>query len=149
MKNFLGILLIIISLFMLLGFIKSNTEHELLVRVITFILAVVIPFSSGFGLLLSNYKQKKLLDNSKGSLANKILGSEILKLAEKNNAKLTVLEVVKELSVESNVAQEILDAFVAKNFAEIELTESGIIVYSFVDIQRLNEKEFSKGVLDA
>ena len=33
-------------------------------------------------------------------------------------------------------------------FAEIEVTESGMLVYAFPDVQRLPEKGMSRGILD-
>ena len=59
------------------------------------------------------------------------------------------MEVVGELALTPEAAKEALDAFHARELAEIEITDSGVLVYAFHDIQRLREKAYSKGLLDA
>jgi hypothetical protein len=36
-----------------------------------------------------------------------------------------------------------------RGLAEVEVSESGVLVYSFYDVRHLGEKEAARGVLDA
>ncbi len=45
-------------------------------------------------------------------------------------------------------AKEVLESLHTQGLSEIELTESGMIVYTFYDILNLSEKDSAKGVLD-
>ena len=62
--------------------------------------------------------------------------------------KLTIIEVMSEVRIEFDLAKKILNSFADQNIADLEVTESGILVYSFYDIQHLSEKSSSRGILD-
>ena len=46
-----------------------------------------------------------------------------------------------ELAVDNDKTKEVLDSLAAQSLANVELTESGIIVYSFYDVLHLGEKK--------
>jgi hypothetical protein len=77
------------------------------------------------------------------------LEAEVLRLAKQKGGKLTVVEVMTDLALDSDAAKEVLDSMAGKSLAEVELTESGIIVYAFYEVRHLQDKESAKGVLDA
>ncbi|MDH3601901.1 MAG: hypothetical protein OEU26_20000, partial [Candidatus Tectomicrobia bacterium] len=93
--------------------------------------------------------RQEWLEHRKERLRQRTLEAEILRLAAHRGGKLTVVEVVSELAVEPDTAKQALDALLGQSLAEIELTDSGVLVYTFYDIQHLAEKRASKGVFDA
>ncbi len=148
-KTITGICLLALSIFMLLGFLNADINAGIWVKFLSFVITVILPFSGGAAILFSNYKDKKKLTLSKSLLAKKTLESEVLKLAKEKGGSLTAIEVVTEFAVDIDTAKQTLDSLAEQSVAEIELTESGIIVYSFYDIKHLKDKSTSKGVLDA
>ena len=74
--------------------------------------------------------------------------SEVIRLARRLGGKVTVLEVVADSAMGTEAAKEMLDALVTGELADMEVTESGLIVYSFPDLQRLDEKDRAKGILE-
>ena len=141
--------LLLLSLFMLLGFLKSDLTVGTAISTLTFLIAVVLPAVGGVALLYSHWKQEEQLANRKQGLRQQTLEAEILKLAEHKGGKLTVVEVVSEMAVNTDTAKHTLDSLATRSLAEIELTDSGVLVYAFYDIQHLSEKSSAKGVLDA
>ncbi|MGH1365709.1 MAG: hypothetical protein ACRBF0_19265 [Calditrichia bacterium] len=144
-----GIGLIAVALFMVLGMFNMKSEPGFAVLVATFVIAVLIPAGFGFALIRSHQQGGKNLNKSRDTLRQKTLEAEILNLAGKKNGKVTVVEVVREFAVETDAAKRALDSLHEQSMAEIELTESGVLVYAFHDIKHLSEKDSSRGVLDA
>ena len=74
--------------------------------------------------------------------------SEVIRLARRLGGKVTVLEVVADSAMGTEAAKETLDALVTGELADIEVTESGVLVYVFPDLQHLDEKDRAKGILE-
>ncbi len=148
-KSTIGIALIILSLFMLMGFFNADVEAGALVQLLSLVITVALPFAGGSYIIYSHYKEKEKLISNKNDLRNKTLEAEILKLAEKKGGKLTVVEVMSDLALNKDTAKELLDSIASQSLADVELTESGVIVYSFYEIRHLKDKQKAKGVLDA
>ena len=138
-----------LSLFMLIGFLKAELEDRPLANSLAFGIAVVLPMTGGLSLLYFHSKQKRNLAMSRENLRLRTLQTEILKLASAKQGKLTTIEVMSELGIESDLATIVLNSLTHQNIAELEVTESGVLVYSFYDIQHLSEKSSSRGILDA
>lgn len=143
-----GSILIVISMFMLLGFFNADLDSGPVVSLLTFFIAVVLPFAGGAGLIYSHYKRRESLGARREYLRQKTLEAEVLKLAEQKGGKLTVIEVVSELAIAAETAKGVLDSLAIQSIAEVEITDSGVIVYSFYDVSHLAEKPAAKGVLD-
>ena len=144
-----GMALLGLSLFMLMGFFKAELENRPLANSLAFGIAVVLPMTGGLSLLYLHSRKKRILVRSRDNLRRKTLQAEILKLASVRNGKLTIIEVMTELEIELEAATIALNSLTHQNIAEVEVTESGILVYSFYDIQHLSEKSSSRGILDA
>lgn len=145
--------LICLALFMMLGFSKASPQVSPIMSLLTLLLTVGLPAVGGAALLRSYTKQRReqhdTLSDRKALLRQRTLEAELLKLAERKGGKLTVVEVVSETAVDADAAKQALESLAAQGFAQIELTDSGVIVYAFYDIQHLPDKPSSKGVLDA
>ena len=56
-------------------------------------------------------------------------------MAARHEGRLTVVEVAGELAVPTTTAEELLNELIARELADIEITESGLLVYAFHDVQ--------------
>ena len=48
----------------------------------------------------------------------------------------------------TTTAEELLHGLMAREQAEIEVTDSGLLVYAFNDVRHLSEKETARGLLE-
>lgn len=145
-----GSALIGLSLFMLLGLTKAKLPQNRVVKALTIGIAVVLPMGTGAGLLYSHFKpNQKYLKTRREELQARTIQSEIIKLAIVHNGKLTAVEVVAALGISAEVAQQQLNLLTHQNLAELEITESGTLVYDFHDVQALSEKIDAKRIADA
>jgi len=137
-----------VSLFMLLGFLGADLAVAAGPKAIAFLLTVGLP-AAGAGLLLrSHLNDRRLGTGARDAIRAQTFRSEILRLAVGKGGKLTVAEVIAELAIDKATAEAALEALHLEELAEIEITESGMLVYEFPDIRRLGEKGGAKGVLD-
>jgi hypothetical protein len=60
-----------------------------------------------------------------------------------------VLEAVAESALALDEAQAAFDELCAGGLAEPEVTDSGLIVYTFRDLMLLGEKSASRGLLES
>lgn len=148
MRPVAGFGLIGVSLFMLLGFFTADLSGSALVTLLTLLIGVGIPGAAGGTLLYQHFGGQKRLAGSRAQLKRQTQESELLRLAGEHGGRLTVVEVVRELAVTHGEAEELLKSLQVRGFAEIEITESGMLVYRFPDVQLLEEKSSGTGVLD-
>lgn len=144
-----AVALLLLSLFMLFGFLRSGAAIGAPATIFALLLTVGLPAAGGIALLAGRVRGRNRLGARREQLRRQTIDAEILRLAEQHAGKLTVVEVVSALAVTPAAAQEALNDFHTRELAEIEITESGVLVYVFRDIQRLEEKAHSRGVLDA
>ncbi|NEQ52966.1 MAG: hypothetical protein F6K11_22970 [Leptolyngbya sp. SIO3F4] len=151
MKKLLGgIGLLGLSGFMLLGFAKANlSDQSTAVKAITFGIGVGLPLAGGIGLVRSHRQDQKRIAANQSKAQLRTLQSDILKLAKVNQGKLTEIEVISELGIEQAVVNKALTKLCQQDLAEIEMTDSGLLVYVFPDIQQLPHKHYSRGLIDA
>lgn len=143
-----AIALLFVSLFMLLGFMRSSASLAAPSTIVALLLTVGLPAVGAAALLAGRFRGGRRLTARREQLRLQTIDAEILRLAEQHAGKLTVVEVVSALAVTPEAAKNALDGFHTRELAEIEITDSGVLVYVFHDVQRLKEKAFSKGVLD-
>ncbi len=66
MKNNIGIILIVISLFMLFGFSNADIQEGFHIKLAAFALTVILPFTAGIAIIYSNYiKREQTPENKK------------------------------------------------------------------------------------
>ena len=144
-----AVALLLLSLVMLLGFVRSGASIGAPATIVALLLTVGLPAAGGIALLTGRVRGRNQLSARREQLRRQTIDAEILRLAEEHGGKLTLVEVMSALAVSSDVAQSALEGFHSRDLAEIEITESGVLVYVFRDIQRLEEKAHSRGLLDA
>jgi predicted DNA-binding transcriptional regulator len=143
-----GAALIGVALFMLLGFFNaSSMSAPAAVAALAF--TVGLPGAAGVALLRSHFATKGSLVRRREELRRQTQEAEILKLAQEHHGKLTVVEVTTRLALPTTTVEELLAGLHERGLAEIELTDAGLIVYRFPDVQSLPGKNTSRDVLEA
>jgi predicted DNA-binding transcriptional regulator len=140
--------LIVLALFMLLGFFNAGPMSSA-VAGLTLLIAVALPAAAGAALLRSHFRDATGFAQQREQLRLQTYESEILQLAQRKGGKLTVVEVAAETGLDAPTADAALQSLAQHGVAEIEVTDSGVLVYAFYDIQKLPEKASSRNILDA
>lgn len=70
----------------------------------------------------------------------------LLKLARQKGGSLTILEAATDGRITVEKAEEILRELAARGHAEVRVSESGLIVYHFPEIERWDEKHWAKPI---
>lgn len=148
MERFFGVGLLLLSLLMLYGFLRSDVDPSAPATVIALLIVVGLPALGGGALLWRQLGDPARNAQRRDALRRQTLQSEVLKLAGRHQGKLTVVEVMSEMALTPEVAKETLDGLMTAGLADIEVTESGVLVYAFGDVRHLSEKSQSKGILD-
>jgi hypothetical protein len=143
-----GGLLILLAIFMLAGFLNADVERAAGTTLLALLVTVALPAGAGIALLRKGAGGRKRLEERREVLRQQTLTSELVRLAGQRGGKLTAVEVVSEFAVTPDEAEAALRDLVVRGLAEPEVTESGLLVYAFHDVQRLEEKPRSKGVLE-
>jgi hypothetical protein len=141
-------LLLMLSLFMLLGFLASEQDQSGPAIAVALLLMVGVPGVSSIYLFVTHFRRGKRAEERKEQLRRQTLDAEILKLAAERGGRLTIVELVTELALTPEAAKLSLDAMHARELAELEMTDSGLLVYSFRDVRGLGEKSRARGLLD-
>jgi len=144
-----GLALVGISLFMLLGFVNADLAVSGLATALALLVGVGIPGTAGAAILMKHFRGGKRLESRREQLRLQTLEAELLRMAGEHGGRLTVVEVVRELAMTHSDAEALLKSTVQHGVAEIEISDDGLLVYRFPDVQLLEGKSTSKGVLDA
>lgn len=75
--------------------------------------------------------------------------NRVLRLASERGGRLTVTEAATETGMAAEEAEEILKKLAEGGFVEIEVTDSGLMVYRFPEIVHGHEKHWSRGLESA
>jgi hypothetical protein len=142
-------LLILLGLFMLIGFLRSDATLTAPATAVALLITVVLPAAGGLALAAGQLRGRGRLARRKEELRRQTVESEILRLAEQRGGKLTAVEVASEMAISPETAKDALDSLALRELAEIEITDSGLIVYALRDVRHLAEKPHARGVLDA
>ena len=144
-----GIGLLFVSAFMFLGaLLGAGADQSTGIRVFVFALTVLLPGAAGFRLVRESRRALPRGSAGPDALRRQTWESEILKLAQSRGGRLTVVEVVADTIISAEDAEATLGAMVGRGMAEPEVTEKGLIVYRFPDVQQLRDKESSRGILE-
>lgn len=145
----LGVGLLALSLFMLLGFLRSGADVGAPATIAALLIAVALPAAGGIALLTAPLRRRGRLATRKELLREQTVEAEILRLAAQREGRLTAVEVATEFALPPEKAKELLEALMVRDLADIQVTDSGVVVYLFHDIKHLADKPHAKGVLDA
>ena len=141
------------------------TAVDLLASFIVFLLMVVLPMRIGLRLLGGSSEKKEEAPPAPQAIRplaappppppspppvedddRDELEVDILQLARKKGGRLTVLEAVTELEVGVDEAQAVLEDLQVRGIAGVLVSDSGLLVYSFHELQHLDDKDEAKPV---
>jgi hypothetical protein len=142
-------LLMLLSLLMLIGFLGSDAAIGAPATVAALLITVVLPAAAGVALASGHFRGRGRLARRREELRQQTIESEILRLAEQHGGRLTAVEVASDMAISPEAAKEALDSLALRELAELEITDSGVLVYAFHDVRHLREKSQARGVLDA
>jgi hypothetical protein len=141
--------LALLALLMLAGFLNSDVALAAPATLAALALTVGLPAVGAVLLARGHFAEKSRLTGRKAELRRNTVDAEILRLAAQHGGRLTAVEVATALSMAPGAAQEALESLGIRGHADVEVTEDGVLVYSFYDIRHLGGKSSAKGVLDA
>lgn len=141
--------LVLLAVFMLAGFLNSDLPLGAPAALAALAITVGLPAVGAALLVRGHYAEKSRLSGRKAELRRNTLDAEILRLAGQHGGKLTAVEVATALAMTPEAAQEALKSLGIRGQADVEVTDDGVLVYSFYDVRHLGGKSSAKGVLDA
>jgi hypothetical protein len=144
-----GGLLMLLSLFILVGFFQSDAPLAAPATIAALLISVALPAAGGVALIAGHVRGRGRRLARREELRRQTIESEILRLAEQRGGRLTAVEVASDMAISPEAAKDALDSLALRELAELEITESGVLVYSFHDVRHLREKPHARGVLDA
>lgn len=139
--------LLLLALFMLVGFLRADVDASAPATLIAVLIGVGLPAAGGVA-LIARPGARRRLEQRREELRRQTLEAEVLRLAARHGGRLTVVEVVTELAVDADGAKQVLDALMVRGLAEIEVTDSGMLVYTFHDVASLPDKSSARGLLE-
>ncbi|HEY9226821.1 MAG TPA: hypothetical protein VIP11_09255 [Gemmatimonadaceae bacterium] len=145
-RNAGGIALLVVAALMFFGFMRSSASIAAPATIVALLLTTVAPAIGGVMLLRGGgLARSRRLDQ----LRQQTIDAEILRMAVSEGGRLTALEVATALALTPETAKEALDALVARDIADIAVSDRGVVVYTFHDAKHIGGKDQAKGVLDA
>jgi hypothetical protein len=143
-----GALLLVLSLFMMIGFARSSASLANFATLLALVLTVGLPAVGGAALITSHFRHGRRFEQRRDLLRQQTLEAEILRLAAQRDGRITLVEIVTEMAVPAELAQQALEALTMREVADVAVTDSGVLVYTFHDILHLDEKPDARGVLE-
>ncbi len=140
--------LIAIALFVVLGFVRSEVDPLALSTIVALAIGAGLPAGGAAWLLARHFGARRRIGQRREQLRRDTIEAEVLRMAGRNDGRLTAVEVAGELAVSPAMAEEVLNGLMTRELAEIEVTDSGLLVYTFHDVRHLSEKAAARGILE-
>jgi predicted DNA-binding transcriptional regulator len=138
--------LYLVALFLFVGFLRSDAPFTLATG-IALLLGVGVPVVVASRMLLNQGETQRRMQKQ-GELRSRTVEAEVLRIAKAHQGKLTIVEIVSELAITPEEAKAAVDSLVRQQIGDIEVTESGVLVYVFHDIKHLQEKQAARNILE-
>lgn len=133
---------------MVAGFLRADVDPFAPATLFALLIATGLPAVGGSWLLARHLGARRRIAARREELRRDTLEAEILKMAERYGGRLTTVEVAAELALPAATAEEFLNDLMARELADIKITDSGILVYAFHDVRHLSEKETARGLIE-
>ena len=143
-----GVALLGLAAFMLLGFLRSTVSLAAPATMLALAITVALPGIAGAALVARRFQHGSRLNVSRETLRRQTVESEILRLAAGQGGRLTLVEIVSEMAVSATEAQAALDALTEREVADIAITETGTLVYTFRDLEGRVDKGGARPILE-
>lgn len=141
--------LALLALLMLAGFFNSSLSLAAPATLAALALTVGLPAAGAVLLARGHFAEQSRLVGRKAELRGQMVDAEILRLAAAHQGRLTSVEVATALSMRPEDAAEALKQLGIRGQADVQVTDDGVLVYSFYDVRHLSGKTTARGVLDA
>ena len=138
--------LIALAALMFVGFLGSNRSLAQPATIAALLIVVVLPAIAGVALIRGIGSADEA---RRAKLRQQTIEAEVMKLAIQHAGKLTAIEVATALALPQDETTRALEAMVEREVADLEITDEGVIVYTFDAARRLGSKDTSRGILDA
>ena len=138
--------LLLLSAFMLLGFLRSSASLGSPTALFALLIAVGVPAAGGVALLRgalgANPKERM------EQLRQQTIEAEVLRLAMQHHGRLTVVEVTTALALTGDEAKRTLDDLVQRDVADLDFNEEGVLFYTFHDAKYFKGESKPKELAD-
>jgi hypothetical protein len=124
-----GAALLLVAAFMLLGFARSSAGLASPTALFALLLTVGLPAVGGIALLRGSMGR-----SSKARMAQlrqQTIDAEILRLAMRHQGRLTAVEVASALALDGVESKSALDDLVNRQVADLEVSDEGVLIYTF------------------
>ena len=148
-----GCCLIAVGLFVLLGFTQADVQGGL-ATIVALLIGAGLPVAGGAWLIARHlgdgglFGAERVRGERREALRRETLEAEVLRLAGRHAGRLTAVEVAGELAVSPAAAEEALHALALRKVADLQITDSGVLVYVFHDVLHAPEKDQARRLLD-
>src|SRR5688500_4484441 len=133
---------------MILGLVRSGADIGAPATIAALLVTIVLPAAGGIALLSAAFGRGARLAARREVLRQQTYESEILRLAAQRQGRLTAVELVTEFAITPEKANELLESLMVRQLADVEVTDSGVVVYVFHDVKNLADKPRARGILD-
>ena len=137
LQGFGGLMLVLYSLAEYRPWANGTTSAMLEPVSIGLVLMVMAQFTYWAG------RRIKRSADEKAHAKNQL---RILRLAREKGGSLTVIEAATESKITVEKTEELLRELVLSGHAEMRISESGLVVYRFLEIERWDEKHWARPV---
>jgi hypothetical protein len=144
-----GSALIALAALMLVGFLRTDASIASPAAIGALLITVALPAAAGIALLrgVANFGGRRSARVEQ--LRQQTIDAEILRMATQQGGRLTAIEVATALALPPESAKSYLDSLVSRDVADLEITDRGLIVYTFFDAKHVGGKHSARGLLDA
>lgn len=139
-----GVALLAIAALMMVGFANSSLPIAAPNVIVALLLVVIAPAVGGAMLLRAPRGDSARLR----VLRQQAIEGEILRLAMAQRGRLTATEVATAIALSPEEAKAALDALVAREVADLAVSDAGVLVYTFHEARHLGGKHEARGLLD-
>jgi|GEM_PF-1619322 len=150
-KKILGILSLCFGAFMVFGFIvsvrKDPAKADLVSDLVGLGLFGLVPILNGVFMLQKYYRDRRRALEARERALKAEKEREIIQLAQQQKGRLTLTEIVAGTSLDMAEAEKILQEMATRGHVDIQVTDSGVIVYEFYEIAR-GDKDSTRGLLE-
>ena len=143
-----GCCLIAVGLFVLLGFTQADVQGGP-ATILALLIGAGLPVAGGAWLIAGHLGAGRVRGERREALRRETLEAEVLRLAGQHAGRLTAVEVAGELAVSPAAAAAALHELALKEVADLQVTDSGVLVYVFHDVLHASDKDQARGLLDS
>ena len=132
---------------MLLGFTQADVQGGP-ATIVALLIGTGLPVAGGAWLIAGHFGAGRVRGERREALRRETLEAEVLRLAGWHSGRLTAVEVAEELAVSPATAEDALHALALRKVADLQVTDSGVLVYVFHDVAHASDKDQARRLLD-